>query len=138
MVPKILRNDPQQRNRNGVKNLFQCSDCQGNIKNISTKFHEKILKGSEEIEEHTLKQLVQKYLKTAASRDVNYVNKKFQCSDHQLSAANIYTKFHEKILNDSQKIEEHALEWAPGGHDMNKIYSVVRVGVYQEHLYKIS
>ena len=55
-----------------------------------------------------------------ASREVNDVNNESQCTDHQISIANIYTKFHEKILNDSQEIEEHTPEWTPGGHDMNK------------------
>ena len=35
------------------------------------------MKGSQEIEEHTLKQLVQKYPRMAPSREVNNVNKKF-------------------------------------------------------------
>ena len=55
-----------------------------------------------------------------ASREVNDLNKKFQYSDHQSSATNIYTKFHQKILNDSQEIEEHRPEWALGGHDMKR------------------
>ena len=50
-----------------------------------------------------------------------------------VSQTSAYTKFHEKIWNGSVEIEEHTLEWAPGGHDM-KNFSVE----YQEHLYKIS
>ena len=61
-----------------------------------------------------------RYPKMPVSREVKDVNKKFQCSDHQLSAANIDTKFHEQILNDSQEIEKRTPEWVPGGHDTNK------------------
>ena len=45
------------------------------------------------------------------SREVNDKNKECQCSERQSSATNICTKFHEKILNGSQEIEEHAPEW---------------------------
>ena len=38
-----------------ARNTPTCSDCQTNTKNICTKFHEKILKGSQEIEEHRSK-----------------------------------------------------------------------------------
>ena len=72
------------------------------------------------------------------SREIKDVNKQFQCSDHQISAANIDTKFHEQILNDSQEIEKRTPEWVAGGHDTKKKSSVVTVSVYQEHLYKIS
>ena len=42
---------------------------------LRTKFNEKILKGSQELEKHTLKQLVQKYSKMVPSREVNDLNK---------------------------------------------------------------
>ena len=54
------------------------------------------------------------------SREIKDVNKQFQCSDHQISAANIDTKFHEQILNDSQEIEKRTPEWVAGGHDTKK------------------
>ena len=52
------------------------------------KFIEKILKRSQEIEEHTLKEVVQKYFKMAHSRAVNDA----------------------KILKGSQEIEQHTLK----------------------------
>ena len=57
----------------------------------------------------------------APNREVNDMNKTFQCSDHHSRATNIYTKFHKKISNDSKEIEEHTPDWGPGGHDMRKI-----------------
>ena len=47
------------------------------------------------------------------SSEVNDGNKKFQCNDRQSGVTNICKKFREKILNDSQEIEEHTPEWAP-------------------------
>ena len=38
-----------------TKNIFQCSDHQGYAKNTCTKFHEKILIGSEVLEKHSPK-----------------------------------------------------------------------------------
>ena len=96
--------------------FFQCNGHQSNTRTICTKYHEKILKGSQEKEKHKLKQLFQKYTKMAPNPEVNDVNKRFQCSDHQSSATNIYTKFYEKMSNDSQETEEHILEWGPWGH----------------------
>ena len=57
----------------------------------------------------------------APNREVNDMNKTFQCSDHQSHATNIYRKFHKKISSDPEEIEKHKKEWGPEGHDMRKI-----------------
>ena len=67
----------------------------------------------QEIEKHILKQLVKKHLKMYSSREVNDMNKKLQCSDYQSIATYIYAKFHQKISNGSEGIDEHTPEWAP-------------------------
>ena len=120
MGPKI------PRKRNDVNNLFQFSDCQSNTKKIGTKFHAKTLNSSQEIEEHTSKQLVQKCPNMAPSREADDVNKNFYCSDHQISATNIYicTKFYEKTYNGSQETEEYTSKWAPGGTRHEKLFLV--------------
>ena len=43
------------RGAHGMENHFQCIDRQSNTKNICTKFREKILSESQEIEGHTPK-----------------------------------------------------------------------------------
>ena len=48
------------------------------------------------------------------NREVNDTNNFFQYSDRKSSATNIYTKFHEKISNDSQEFEKYTSEWGPG------------------------
>ena len=58
----------------------------------------------------------------APTREVNDVNKIFSVvTVRVVPKICAYAKFHGKIWNGSQEIEEHTPEWAPGEHDMKKI-----------------
>ena len=64
----------------------------------------------QEIEDHTSK-WAQKHPKMTPSRGAHGMENHFQCIDRQSNTKNICTKFHEKILSESQEIEGHTPKW---------------------------
>ena len=96
------RNTPKQSPAEGShKIFFECSNHQGYYKNTCKKFHEKILNSSEVLDEHS-----QKWGQTLPRLPRRVmICKKNRAVTLKRNTKNVCTKFHDKILNDSQRVE---------------------------------